>query len=163
MLDCCGTEIVAGLGARNEIAAAVVQFDDHIVDASLIGILKAVAITIKPNVVAESGTLQLDDQRLYVARRVNECREERIGWQYAVTAGDGDGGLRHQEVDVSGADHVIAAVIQEGRLACSDNLGIGKAVDLPDGGLHFTVVELATELGIGSQILRQQPVDSIGL
>ncbi len=91
MLDRCSTEVVTSRGAPDEVAAAVVQLDDHIVDASLIEILEAVAVAIEPDVVAEFGALQLDDQRLYVARRVNECREERIGWQYAVAAGDGDG------------------------------------------------------------------------
>jgi hypothetical protein len=32
-------------------------------------------------------------------------------------------------------DDVIATVVQEWSLACSENLGVGKAEDLPDGRL----------------------------
>jgi hypothetical protein len=81
LLDGSGAEVVAGHRAGDEHAIAVVQLDDDIVDARLAAVLDAIGIGIGPDIVAQLGALQLDDQRLgTLPFRIDDRREVMHRW-----------------------------------------------------------------------------------
>ena len=158
-----GTEIVAGQGAGNFHAAAVVQLDHDIVDTRFASALQTIAIAVVPHKIAQLGTLQLHHQRLGIAGRINDGGEKCVGRQHAKAAGHGRLRGRNQKIDVGCADDVAVVVIDKQVQAGTGNLRIGKANQFPDGGLHFAKVVLPAKLCIGREVLRQQPIDLVNL
>ena len=158
-----GTEVVAGDGAGNQHIAAVVQLNNHVVDAHLTGVLDAVGVGVEPHKIAELGTLQLHNQRLYVPRRVDDSGEKGIGGQHTVAAGDRVLRCCLHERDVSYIDDIAIVVVQETVQALAVDDCIGEPYQLPQGDLHLAKVVLPAILRVRCEVLRQQPVDLVDL
>ena len=105
----------------------------------------------------------MNDQRLGVACGIDDRCEKRIRREHTIAACNGGLRGRNQKVDIRGSDNVSIVVIQKTVEAREGNLRIAEAHELPDCGLHLTVVVLAAEGRIGREILRQQPVHLIDL
>ena len=104
----------------------------------------AVGIAVEPDVVAELGALQLDDQRLDRATRVNHRREERVSRQETAARSHRSLRHRHQLVCLRLTDNVAVVVVQESVIACRADLSVAVPQDLPDRNLDLAEVVLAT-------------------
>ena len=156
-------EVVASGGRGDDVVHGVEQIDDDTVDAGLAHVLLAVAVRIRPDEVAELRALQLDDQRLDVARGVDDLGEERVGGHLVDAAGDGQLRVCDKEADVSGVDHVAVVVAEKQTDARGGNLRVGKTEQFPDRDLYFAEVELTAELWIRGEVLGEQPIELVDL
>ncbi len=162
MFHRCGAVVIPGDGRGDDRTAAIEQLHGHAIDAGFACVLHAVGVAVLPDKVAEFGALQLDDQRLHSARRIDDLREIGIRGHHAIAAGYGCLRISDNRAGICGTDNIAAVVGQE-RIYVRCNLCIGISGNLPDGQLHFTVVELTVELGIRGEVLCQHPVEFIHL